>query len=222
ENATSLQTPTATPDSFSGYRHVIHDTFEGAESSVDWFIDSDETYSANIVNGAYQIVLSQFDEERSGSIIWGSIQGLWFDDYIVRARVRVLQDGIRARTGLWLHYQDGFNFLYFGIDNIGRYRVAKFQGIYTEFQPWIDDDAIHQGAEPNILEIKLEGDVFTFSVNGKTLLTTSDDTFKEGRIAFFCDSNTENTTCHLEEIDVWIPEDSPFPRPTHTPTSEAN
>ena len=205
-----------------GYRQVVHDDFDGARSTVEWFIGRDPTYSATIVNNAYQIVLQQFDEGRSTSTIWGSIQGLYFHDYIVRARVRVLQDDVLARYGLWLRYQDDFHFLFFGMENTGRYRAARFQTGYTELNPWTEDDIVNTGNATNVLEVLVDGDNFTMSINGEALVTVFDTTYTDGRIAFFCHSDSVPTTCHLEEIAVWVPEDDPFPKPTVTPLPESD
>jgi hypothetical protein len=202
-----------------GYRRVIAEDFSEASSTVEWFIGSDPTYSANIVNGAYQILLTAVEARRNNTALsWGSIQDVTLDTYVVRARVRVLQEDVIARYGLWLHYQDDFNFLFFGVENTGRYRVARFQTGYTELVPWMSSPIVYTGSVANELEIRLDGDTYTMAINGTPLVTTSDQAFHEGRVAFFCYSESVPATCHLERIEIWIPENAPFPKPTDTPT----
>jgi hypothetical protein len=205
-----------------GYRQVLHEDFNGAQSNVEWFIGRDPTYSATIVNNAYQIVLETIDRGRATTTIWGSIQDMYFDNFIVRARMRVVQEDVLARYGLWLHYQDEFHFLFFGMENSGRYRAARFQNGYTELNPWTMNDIVNTGNTENLLEVLVQGDEFTIAVNGEPLVTVSDSLYADGRIAFFCYSDAVPTTCHLQEIAVWVPEDEPFPKPTATylPTSE--
>jgi hypothetical protein len=202
---------------FEGYRLVVDEDFAGATSRVEWFIGSDSTYASSYVDGAYQIYLKTIDPRRNVGLSWGSIQGLYFQDYIVRARFRVLEENIVARLGLWLHYQDDFNFLFFGLENTGRYRVARFQRVYTELQPWTSDAAILTGTAANTLEIKSDNNIFTLAINGRPVVTTADEAFEEGRIAFFCYAETVPATCHLESLQVWVPQNSPFPLPTNTP-----
>ena len=178
--------PDAIFGDIEGYRQVVYENFDDAQSEVEWFIGRDPTYSATIVNNAYQIVLEDFERNRSTATIWGSIQGLIFDDYIVRARMRVIQEDVLARYGLWLHYQDQFNFLFFGMENTGRYRAARFQTGYTELSPWAEDDIVNPDNEANLLEVIVEGTNFTMGINGEALVTVSDRQWADGRIAFFC------------------------------------
>jgi hypothetical protein len=200
-----------------GYRLVIDENFEEAQSRVPWWIGSDPTYSANIVNRAYQITLTGIDPQRNVGLSWGSIQDYVFDDYIVRAKMRVVQSDIVARLGLWLHYVDDYNFVFFGIETTGRYRVARFQRVYTELSPWQSSPIVHTGNVANIIEVRMEGENYTMSINGQEVVATTDDALEEGRITFFCYSETIPATCLLEEIEVWIPEFAVFPRTTLTP-----
>jgi hypothetical protein len=228
--AIPTQTPTPAPttsESYSamgqpieGYRLVVDEKFTQATSEVEWFIGSDPTYAASLVAGAYQIVLTGIDDGRDVGLSWGSIQGLVFNDYIVRARVRVVEEGLLARYGLWLHYQDDYNFVFFGLENSGRYRIARFRNGYTELVPWATSSAILLDNQTNELEIRIEGNDYTLSVNGIRLAKTSDSAYKRGRIAFFCYSPTIPATCQIQDLEVWIPEESDFPLATFTPVPE--
>gem|GEM_PF-1324327 len=219
----SIIRPTLPPPSIfeapiTGYRRVVSETFDQDVTTYTWFVGRDDTYSATIENNSYQIGLTQTDPNRGDiALSWGSLQDLIFDDYIVRARVRVLDDSL-MRYGLWLHYLDDFNFVFFGIENTGRYRVARFENSYTELVPWTLDtqNVIDRGASVNDFEITLQDDVYTFAVNGETLTTTSDNAFDQGRIAFFCYSEVVPATCRLERFEVWVPQDAQFPLPANT------
>lgn len=225
ENTTSTG-PTLTPvaalssnpfeNPIAGYRKVIDDTFVEANSEVEWFIGSDPTYSASIINRAYQIALTGIDESRGVGLSWGSIQDLVFDDYVIRAEMSMVQDDVVGRLGLWLHYIDDFNFMFFGYETTGRYRVARFQRTYTELTPWTNNPIVSTGSQSNILEVRLQGGNYTFLMNGQALVTSSDNTFTQGRIAFFCYSETVPATCHLERLQVWVPENAFYPRTTQT------
>jgi hypothetical protein len=200
-----------------GYRLILRESFDNASSQVRWFIGSDPTYSASFINGAYQIALTGIDPNRDVGLSWGSIQNISFDDYVVRARMRILEPEVLARYGLWLHYQDDFNFVFFGVENTGRYRVARFQRTYTELVPWAESNSIALGADVNELEIRIEGPNYSFMVNGQALAVASDTAFEDGRLTFFCYSQTVPATCHLEDLEIWIPEASPNPLATPAP-----
>jgi hypothetical protein len=108
------------------------------------------------------------------------------------------------------------------MENSGRYRAARFQTGYTELNPWTVDDIVNTDNAVNLLEVLVDGDNFTMGINGEALVTVFDTTYTDGRIAFFCYSESVPATCHLEEIAVWVPEDEPFPKPTVTPIPESD
>ncbi|NJL94016.1 MAG: hypothetical protein HC915_09935 [Anaerolineae bacterium] len=218
---TAAPSPTT---ALEGYRRVVYEDFADAQSNFTWFVDSDnrQTYAASLVNGAYQIELLGKDAWRDYPLSWGSLQGLFFDNYVVRARVRVANSGFLMRYGLWLHYLDDRNFLYFGLENTGRYRVARFRSRYLELQNWTANSAILPGTQANELEVRVEGNSYTLNINGQGVITVADDAFDVGRIAFFCYAETEVTpqepaVCLLEALEVWIPQGAPFPLASPTP-----
>lgn len=204
---------------FPEYKLVINEDFANAQSSLKWFRGRDnETYFATIVEGAYRIGLIGVDEFRDNPLSWGSIQELVFDDYIVRARMRVIEQDVTARYGLWLHYQDDWNFVFFGVENTGRYRIAVFKNTYTELQNWTVDASVNRSSNINEMEVHIQGDAYTMFVNGVELTTVNNSTYDTGRIAFFCYAQSFPATCDLQSIQVWIPEDEPFPPATPTAT----
>lgn len=208
---------TAMEQPIDGYRLVVDEKFTDATSKVEWFIGSDPTYAASLVVGGYQIVLTGIDDNRDVGLSWGSVQGYVFNDYVVRARMRVLESGVLARYGLWLHYQDDFNFLFFGLENTGRYRIARFKNGYTELVPWNTSPVILLDNQTNEMEVKIDGNDYTLKVNGMTVATASDAAFRNGRLAFFCYSPVIPSTCQLQALEIWIPEGSEFPLSTFTP-----
>ncbi len=217
--ATPAPAPTDDTPSVENWRLVIDEDFTGGESAVTWFTGQDDFYQASLIEGAYQITLTQIDPARGDiALSWGSIQALSFDDYIVRARMRVLEPDILARYGLWLHYQDDFNFLFFGLETSGRFRVARFQNSYTELHSWAASEQVNRAAAENVMEVRLMDEEYTLSLNGTPVVVTTDASFVEGRIAFFCYAESVPATCQLRSLQVWVPSTQPFPRPTHTPT----
>ncbi|WP_119072523.1 hypothetical protein [Aggregatilinea lenta] len=199
-------TPTFPTGPRTGYALAVDETFAGGVSAAAWYEGSDDTYTNRIVDGAYEIKLRDI-QDRGFARSWGSIEGRQFTNYTVEAQVRLLdQDAQSAEYGLWLHYQDDFNFVYFGISNDSAYRVAVVQQNQPtrDLQPWTPSDAIQPGAATNILtaETSANGDL-TVYVNGTLLGTYHDEAFTGGSVAFFCYAESVPTTCQLERIRIW-------------------
>lgn len=209
---TSPADDTATPEPPStvaylpGYSLSLDETFEDGQTSRAWFEDAGETYRNAIVNGTYQIALTDIGE-REFVQSWGSVEGASFADYVVEAHVRMVQtDVVDGRYGLWFNYQDDFNFLYFGISSTGEYRAALIARNQTvlEIRDWAEHPAILPAPQTNVLTIEAETDgTFTLSANGEVLLTYQDPTFTTGSVAFFCYAKSTPATCELDSIQVW-------------------
>jgi hypothetical protein len=96
--------------------------------------------------------------------------------------------------------------------------VARFRNGYREMVNWTADEVVATGNGINTLEVKIDGPDHTVWLNGKQVATTSDSAYENGRIAFFCKTFAYPATCQLLQIRVWVPEDSPFPLSTWTPS----
>jgi len=107
---------------------------------------------------------------------------------------------------LWFHYQDDFNFIYFGLSNEGSYRVAVIlrNANRREIQDWTPHPAIRPGAATNTLTIEasVTGEI-ALSINGERVATFTDRTFSAGSLAFFCYAQSVPTTCRLERLRIW-------------------
>jgi hypothetical protein len=201
--------PTPTPvGERTGYALVADETFEDGATPGPWYQGEDSTYVNRIVEGAYEIRLTSL-VQRDFGLSWGSLEGQRFENYIIEARVRLVEDDVAdARYGIWFNYQDDYNFIYFGISNAGEYRVAVVvhNSNRAEIQDWTPQPAILRGAAVNTLTIEAySGGTYTLSANGEQLLTFKDQTFDGGSIAFFCYAESVPATCRLERLRVWEP-----------------
>lgn len=201
--------PTATPvQERSGYVLSVDETFENGRSAHKWFEGQDSTYINRLVDGAYEITLTSI-EQREHGLSWGSMDNTRFQNYVVEAQVRLVEENVvDGRYGLWFHYQDDFNFIYFGISNRGQYRVAVIHSNSnrTEIKDWTTHPAIHTGTTTNTLTIETSPNgAFALSVNGVRLITFADQTFDSGTVAFFCYAESVPTTCRLESLRIWEP-----------------
>jgi len=199
--------PTATPQpEHPGYVLRVDEDFASGESQYTWYQGQDNTYINQITDGAYEIRLLDI-AQRDFALSWGSLEGMSFQDYIVEAQVRLVEDDVQdARYGIWFNYQDDYDFVYFGISNTGEYRAAVISENRrrVELQNWTPNPAIHTGAAVNALTIESHADGnMMLRVNGETLGTFNDTTFARGSVAFFCYAHSTPATCRLERLRIW-------------------
>lgn len=199
--------PTPSPDALSGtYTLTYDETFAGGQSSLRWYEGRDSTFTNVLTDGAYEIRLTDI-VQREYALSWGSTEGVRFTDYRAEAEVTLVEAGAQdARYGVWFNYQDDYNFIYFGIANDGRYRVAVIlrNDNRLEIQDWQPHPAIHPGAATNTLSIEASpsGDI-TLGINGEPVASFNDRTFNGGSLAFFCYARSVPTTCRLERLRIW-------------------
>ena len=206
-----LPTPSPVPSpppSLGGSEYVLvaEEDFSGGKSQLKWYEGQDRTFSNRLVDGAYEIRLTEI-VQRDYALSWGSIENARFADYRVEAEVSLLEEGVQqGRYGLWFHYQDDFNFIYFGLSNEGSYRVAVIlrNANRREIQDWTPHPAIRPGAATNTLTIEasVTGEI-ALSINGERVTTFTDRTFSAGSLAFFCYAQSVPTTCRLERLRIW-------------------
>ena len=199
--------PTPSPDALAGaYALVFDETFAGGESSLRWYEGQDSTFINHLVDGAYEIQLTDI-VQREFALSWGSIEDARFSDYRAEAQVTLVEEDVQeARYGIWFNYQDDYNFLYFGLANDGRYRIAVIlrNDNRLEIQDWQPHPAIRPGAASNTLSIEAlaSGDI-TLSINGEPVASFNDRTFDGGSLAFFCYAKSVPATCRLERLRIW-------------------
>ncbi len=217
-NAAMTATPASLyPDSYAGYQKIVDEDFTGNQSSLVWFQERDELYTVLLNEDTYEVALTALGEETDSVISWGSIQQFVFDDYIIRAKLTLLEPGTIASYGLWLHYQNENNFLSFALNYEGEYRIMRYQSRDVVLVNWTADEAINMGGQTNIMEIWVSGEQYTLRVNGQELATVTDDEFADGRIAFYCYAEEVPATCQLDNLELWIPEGAVSPLSTATP-----
>lgn len=206
-----LRQPTPTLESERpGYRLRADELFINGTSTFDWYEGEDSTYVNTLTEGAYEIRLTQL-VQRDFGMSWGSIEGERFTTYLAEARVRLVETDVAdGRYGIWFHYQDDYNFVYFGLSNQGEYRVAVIRDNSNrlEVQDWTPHPGVRRGAATNTLTVQVEtGGKITLSLNGERLLSFVDQTFDGGSIAFFCYAESVPATCRLERLRIWEPVD---------------
>jgi hypothetical protein len=197
--------PTSTQDD-SQFELLVDETFEGGESAYSWYEGGDSTYENTIIDGAYQIHLTDITQREFG-LSWGSLEGERFENYVLAAEVSLVEDAVEeAYYGVWFHYQDGQNFIYFGVSNEGEYRVAVVQENKNVLviRDWTPHSAVNPGAASNMLTVEARADgIFILAINHEQVLTFTDHTYTGGSVAFFCRAKSVPATCRLDRLRIW-------------------
>jgi hypothetical protein len=188
---------------------ILEDDFTGANATGDWYQGETDNSRVLVGDGAYEISLKLPREEQGNEppISWGSLRGYTFRDvrvdaYITASAFNTGED----RTGLWMRYQDENHFLAFMIRSNGSFRIARYElqsgpsNDYTDVVGWTFTDAVHVGdGVGNLLRIDVSGDTFSFYINGEFVASATDNTWFEGRVAFW-GSSREISTFSLDYI----------------------
>ncbi len=192
------------------FKLLIDETFENGKTIYTWYEGGDSTYENAIVNNAYQIELTDITQREFG-LSWGSLEDVHFKNYVLEAEVSLVEEEVEAAYyGIWFHYQDGQNFLYFGISNAGEYRVAVIEDNKNsiEVRDWTPHSAVNSGSASNILTIEARGDgTFILAINHEQVLTFTDHTYDGGSVAFFCRAKSVPATCRLSRLRIWSREE---------------
>lgn len=201
------QLPTTTPPgTYNDYILRVDETFAEGTSNFVWYVGHDDTYANTIVDGAYEIRLTDITQREFG-LSWGSLEGQRFENYLIEAEIELLETGVQeARYGIWFHYQDDYNFAYFGVSNQGEYRAAIIQRNKNliELQDWTPHLAVRRGAATNTLTIETaaDGDI-RLGINGEYVTIVNNQVFTSGSVAFFCYAESVPATCHLNRLRIW-------------------
>ncbi len=186
---------------------TVEDEFINGKSDHDWFQDTTAGGRSNeqIINGFYEIRLNEIPATTDEASSWGSLRGYSFRDGRVEAVVTAANfSDITSRVGIWLRYQDENNFIGIMIRNNGSYYVGRWQNnSYQDIVKWTQVKAIHTGDNAvNTLRVDIVGDDFTVYINGMLLTKFTDNTWYEGRLAFFGASKVTPNTMRLDYVRV--------------------
>jgi hypothetical protein len=206
DDVSLLPTPTSST-ALPGYTLRADETFANTVSPYGWREAQTDTYTNQIIDGAYEIRLTGLADQSDSSVSWGTMEGERLKNYIVEADIRLLEtDADDTQSGIWFHYQDEFNFISFAVSNRGEYRVTvvRDNAVWLTIQDWTPHPAIRPGADPNTLTIETNPNgTIVLGINGEQLMTFTDRTFDSGTIAFFCRAMSVPVTCRLEGLRVW-------------------
>ena len=188
---------------------IMQDEFGGGRTEHDWFTEERPDLQSNlrVINDFYEISLNYLPENTEEATSWGSLRGGQFHQ-LQNARIEAViaaenWSAPGSRTGLWVRYQNEREFLAFMISSTGFYRIARYQNGYASLVDWTPTDAIYRGdGALNTVRVDMQGGQFDFYVNGRYLVRVTDNTWPEGRIAFWGSSSVVPNRFLLDYIRI--------------------
>jgi hypothetical protein len=95
--------------------------------------------------------------------------------------------------GLLYRFQDAENHYRFGVGTDGYYFIGVVRdGEMTPIRTWQQWPHVRRGDETNRLQIRCEGPICRFYINGEFTAEVTDNTFLEGRIGIWAESFSEH------------------------------
>lgn len=179
---------------------IVEDEFTNGQTPNDWFQDIGTQSTVNVIEDYYRIRIQEMSSDEE-AISWGSLRGRVFQDARIEAVISASRFSVDqvSRTGLWLRYQDSTRFLSFMISSAGAYRIARYENGYNELVDWTPSNAVRTGhGAVNTLRIDNRGDNFDFYLNGQYMTTVTDNTWADGRVAFWGSSSQTPVDFYLD------------------------
>ena len=192
---------------------ILQDDFEAGATPNNWFTSSTDRYVVDVFNGAYNLQINFLrsggvgDPQGEGApILWGSLAEPIVTTGSVEAVITasLFTNNDDVRTGLWLHYQDERNFIAFMLRGDGAYRIARYQaGVFTTLVDWTYNAAIGVGdGATNTLRVEIEENTYRLYINGQFMASAEDETWQEGRVAFWGASPRTPVTFALDYFRI--------------------
>lgn len=95
--------------------------------------------------------------------------------------------------GLLYRYQDADNHYRFGVGTDGYYFIGVVRdGETTPIRTWQQWPHVRRGDQANRLQVRCEGSICRFYINGEFAAEVTDDTFLEGRIGVWAENFSEH------------------------------
>ncbi len=154
---------------------------ETFDSQGDWELSSDAVAEVSMTEGQLQIHILL-----PGQVAWASA-GRSVGDARIAVDATQVAGPMDNEYGVLLRMQEDEAFYAFSISGDGYVRVARYQDeAWTVLgSDWTANEAVHQGAATNHLEIEAQGANFTFSVNGEQVAQVEDDALRRGDVGFY-------------------------------------
>jgi len=163
------------PDSFSEEK-LIFDFSKTKKSPFD--IKSEFSYNAYLSKNSFTLEL-----KKPNCIVWSEIPQREYGDHVIEAKIRLDSRGGYASSGLLFHIEDSESYYIALVSGKGYFRVDAVKNNAPKTLIAWTEISDFDGENFN-LNILTYGTYLIFSVNGKWVGETNDDSINNGRIGF--------------------------------------
>lgn len=178
------------------------DDFSQADNG--WKIVEDKIIQIRYQDGALHFFIDDLDQ-----IAW-STSGKRFENFTFDVDATQIGGPSDNSYGVLIRYVDEKNFYRLDISGDGYFAVNKYQaGNWLTLQDWTESAAIKRDAATNHLQVIARGNQFTFSVNGETVTTFTDDEFKQGDIGLTAGTLFDNAGVQIAFDNLSVSEAKP-------------
>ncbi|MBL8058132.1 MAG: hypothetical protein JNK29_15610 [Anaerolineales bacterium] len=180
DGGTTSSGPTNTP----GPKVLFKDDF--SSSSSGWGTGADDTGSLDYESGQYVFKIT-----KEKWFTWGNLADENFENARIEVEVQNKSGHDEPTFGIICGYQDEQNFYYAGFGSDGYYAIVRTQNNEDLFltdaadNQWVQSDDISTGQEKYDLALECANGELKLVVDGKTIASVQDDTFKSGQIGLF-------------------------------------
>ncbi len=198
------QTPAQLLEAPLGSELLYSDDFSNIFSG--WTVGTSITNQGDAVGGqGYENGQYYIDVAAYNRVVYGFTNNI-FQDFILEVEATLTRGLGDSDCGVMLRYVDGYGYYRFKLSGDGKYGFDKFQyGLWTDIIPWTYSDAILTGRETNLIQIKCEGNKFTFYVNGVKLAECTDSSFGSGKIGLDAGTGLGDNNVHanFDNLKIW-------------------
>ncbi len=151
------------------------------DSGDGWVVGADAVADVKVADGVMQIHVHQ-----PGQLAWAASEGQW-QDFILQVDATQVAGPHDNEYGVLVRMDGDRRFYAFSISGDGYVRVARYDsGRWIVLGPdWTPHEAVRQGEATNSLEVRAEGAVFSFQVNGQSVAEVEDATLRAGSVGLY-------------------------------------
>jgi hypothetical protein len=161
-----------------------------SDSSSGWATGSDSTSSLDYTDGQYV-----FNITKSKWYTWGNLDEEKFENARIEVEIENKSSTQEPTFGIICNYTDESNNYYAGFGSDGYYAIVRTEGGTDYFLTdpnndpengqWLPSDDITVGATKYTLAFECANGQLKLEVDGVTIATAEDATFKSGQIGLF-------------------------------------
>ena len=172
---------------------------EAFDNAGDWQVSADAAASVTVADGVLRVHVFEL-----GQVAWAAA-GRTYSDFRLSVEATQVSGPDDNEYGVLVRMAGDKSFYAFSISGDGYARAAYYNdGSWRILgSDWTQNDAIHQGAATNVLEVEARGATFVFHVNGVQVLQVEDTRLAKGDVGFYAGAFDEaNVVVDFDNLEV--------------------